>query len=119
MKTLEAILRGIDWFIEWSGQESKWLGLVLVFTISYDVVMRYLLNMPTKWSYELSYMVGGSMMVLAGAFVMLHDEHVRIDIIYNRLSLRKQLIIDQVNTFCSYHEQPLFVVLLPHGSHPY
>jgi len=94
MRTLEALLRGIDWFIDWSGQGFKWLGLVFVLTISYDVAMRYVFGMPTKWSYELSYMVGGSMMVLAGAFVMLHDEHVKIDIIYNRLSLRKQLIID-------------------------
>jgi TRAP-type mannitol/chloroaromatic compound transport system permease small subunit len=94
MKPIQTLSKGIERFVDWSGERFKWLGLVFVLTITYDVVMRYVLNMPTKWSYETSYMVGGSMMVLGGGYVMLHDGHVRIDVLYNRLSIGKQVILD-------------------------
>ena len=94
MNTLKAILNGIDWFIDKSGEVFKWFILVLVVSIAYDVLMRYVFNMPTIWSFEASYMIGGSMMVLGGGYLILHGGHVKIDLVYARLSHRQQLILD-------------------------
>lgn len=91
---LSVMLNKIDWFIDKSGEAFKWLVLVFVLSIVYEVAMRYIFNMPTIWSYELSYMLGGSMMALGGGYLILHGGHVKIDLIYSRLSLRSQLIID-------------------------
>ena len=96
MHILRVILDGIDWFLEKSAEVFKWLILGLIFCIAYDVLMRYVFNMPTIWSFEVSYMIGGSMMVLGGGYLILRDGHVKIDLIYSRLSRRQQLTLDTI-----------------------
>ncbi len=91
---IRAVVRGIDWFIERSGWAIRWLILAFVFTMAYEVIARYVFNAPTVWSYDISYMLGGGMIVLGGAYLILHDGHVRIDIFYGRLSTRKRLVLD-------------------------
>ena len=98
MHILKVILDGVDWFLDKSGEVFKWLILGLVFCIAYDVLMRYVFNMPTIWSFETSYMIGGSMMVLGGGYVILYDGHVKIDLLYSRLSPRQQSILDIILT---------------------
>jgi TRAP-type mannitol/chloroaromatic compound transport system permease small subunit len=60
------------------------------------VVMRYFFNSPTVWAYELSGWLLGPLWLLGGAYVLLHDEHVRLDILYKRFTPRKRAIIDLV-----------------------
>lgn len=72
----------------------KWIVLLLVITICYDVFARYLFNAPTVWSYTLSYMLGAIFSALGLAYVYSIGGNVRVDIIYTNLSLRKRQIID-------------------------
>jgi len=95
---LEAMVRGISKVSEFSGTVFSWLVLALIGTITYDVGARYLFSAPTAWSYDISYMIGGGFMVLGGAYTLLHRGHVRVDVIYNKLSLRGQSILDAILT---------------------
>jgi len=73
---------------------ARWLLPVLTAIIVYDVAARYVFNAPTEWAFHVSYMVGGSLYILATAYVMQIDRHVRVDLIKRKLSERTQLITE-------------------------
>lgn len=95
---MRTILEKIDLISEWVGRFVGWLVLVLILLITYEVGARYIFSAPTKWSYDLSYMIGGSLMVLGGAYALLHEAYVRVDVVYSRLQPKAKLIIDVILT---------------------
>jgi len=98
MKGLRRIYKGIDRFTEVTGKAVSYLILVLIFIMVFEVLARYLFNAPTNWAYDLSYMVGGTGMLLGAGYSMLHNVHVRVDIIYEKLAFRRRRIIDTIGT---------------------
>lgn len=110
MNVLRAILKRIDFLSEWSGKSISWLILALIFALTYDTFMRYLFRAPTVWSYDISYMLGGTVMLMGMAYATLHRTHIRVDILYMRLSRKTKLIIDLCFTAMFYF--PLFSILL-------
>jgi len=110
MNILRLVLKKIDFLSEWSGKLISWLIVALIFALTYDVMMRYLFIRPTVWSYDISYMLGGTAMLMGMAYVTFHRAHVRVDIIYMRLSQKVKLIIDLVFTMVFFF--PLFSILL-------
>jgi len=98
MQILLAVSHAIDWFIEHVGRIASVLTLFLIGTMSYEVVARYVFNAPTVWSYDSSYMIGGSMMILGASYTLLHKGHVRVDLLYERFPFKARQIIDLVFT---------------------
>jgi TRAP-type mannitol/chloroaromatic compound transport system permease small subunit len=68
------------------------LGIVM----TYEVLARFILNLPTFWAYELSYMFTGAHFALGIAMVTRRGEHIRIDFLYARMSDRTKAILDFV-----------------------
>ena len=66
------------------------MGLIVIV----DVTFRYLLNRPSMWAYETSMFIYGGYIVLAGAYTLLHNGHVNVDIVYGNLSPRVKAILD-------------------------
>lgn len=60
----------------------------------YEVVMRYIFNMPTIWVHEASFLLFGMQYLMTGAYAMLHGAHVRVDILYVKLPPRGRAGID-------------------------
>lgn len=89
-------IRTVDSISEWTGKTVSWFVLVLTLMLGYEIVMRYLFNSPTKWSFDMSYMVGGSYFILGEAYTLLKKRHVRIDIFYSKFSARKKAWVDIV-----------------------
>ncbi|TET26874.1 MAG: TRAP transporter small permease subunit [Dehalococcoidia bacterium] len=94
MKWLRLTLRRIDSFSDIFAKSICWLILVLMACTFYDVIMRYFFNSPTIWAYSLVGQLFGPLWLLTGAYLLTHDEHVRMDIFYRRFSPRKKAIID-------------------------
>lgn len=86
--------RSIDWVSNASGIFVAFWTVNAVVFYFYEVVMRYLFNMPTIWVHEASYLLFGMQYLLAGAFALLHGSHVRVDIIYVKLPLRARVGVD-------------------------
>lgn len=109
---MRRILSLIDGISEWSGRLISGFIFLLAFLLLYDVVMRFAFNAPTIWCHELALHVFGAYAVLAGPYALLHGEHVKIDIVYNRFSPRGRAVIDVIT-------YPLFFIfiglLLYHG----
>ena len=86
----------IDRFNAALGKAFGWYILILTFGVSYEVFVRYVLNNPTIWAYDLSYNMYGALFVMAGAYTLGRNAHVRGDVVYRLLSPRTQATIDLV-----------------------
>jgi TRAP-type mannitol/chloroaromatic compound transport system permease small subunit len=91
---VRSILGGVDALSTWSAKGIAWACFVMVLVIAYDVVLRYLFRAPTVWQYDVSYMLGGSIIILGAGYVHQQRKHVRVDILYNSFSPRTRLVID-------------------------
>jgi TRAP-type mannitol/chloroaromatic compound transport system permease small subunit len=98
MTALKKIYDAVGRVSKWSGRIVSLAVPVLIVTITFDVFMRYLFNAPTNWSYELSYMLGTALIALGLPYVHLNGSHIRVDIIYSRLSQRSRLLLDVILT---------------------
>lgn len=88
------MLETIDRISAWAGKGVSWLVPILILELVYDTAARYLFNAPTMWSYDISYMLYGTIFLVAAAYTLQLDKHVRIELFYDRLSTRGQAIID-------------------------
>ncbi len=87
------------------GKAASYLLLITVAACMIEVVLRYIFNSPTKWSYEVEAFSCGIIYLLVGAHVLLHRGHVSVDILYQRLSERKKILINIVVVF------PLIIIM--------
>jgi TRAP-type mannitol/chloroaromatic compound transport system permease small subunit len=94
MTFLKRVYDGVGRVSEWSGRIVSIAIPVLIVTVCYDVFMRYIFNAPTSWSYELSYMLGTAVISLGLPYVHYHASHIRVDLIYSRLSAMSRLVLD-------------------------
>jgi TRAP-type mannitol/chloroaromatic compound transport system permease small subunit len=91
---MRRILAVIDSISEWSGKIVSFLIIFIMTILLFEVLLRFIFNSPTIWAHELSLHFFGFYSVLAGAYVLLYNQHVKIDIIYLRFSERGRAIID-------------------------
>lgn len=89
-------LKYIDSISEWTGRAVAWITIPLMLVVMYEVVMRKIFNLPTDWGYDTCWMLFGLQFMMGGAYTLLHQGHVRIDIVYNVLSPKGKLIFDTV-----------------------
>ena len=92
------IVRLIDKMSEWTGALSAWLVIPLMVVVIYEVFCRRILNSPTRWGYDVLWMLYSAQFLLGGAFTLLRKGHIRIDIVYGVLSEKAKLIYDIINT---------------------
>ena len=64
------------------GKAFAWCILVLTAVYTYEVVVRYLLRNPTAYAFDMSYLMYGALFMMAGAYTLSRDGHVRGDVIY-------------------------------------
>jgi len=95
---MKSILRFIDSLNSWTGKIIRFLAIALVLIMTYEVFMRYVLNSPTMWAYETVIMIGAGMYALAWGYVHRENAHVRVDLIYARLSARGKALVDALCT---------------------
>jgi len=88
------LVRGIDRFTHRTGQLVSWLTVPMVFSLCYEVVSRKFLGHATVWSYDVTYMLYGSLFMLAAGFTLLRKEHIRTDFFYARWPVRTQALVD-------------------------
>jgi TRAP-type mannitol/chloroaromatic compound transport system permease small subunit len=106
---LERVFRVLDRASEWTGKASSYLMPALVVAICYDIVVRYVFNRPTHWAFEVTYMTYGAYSVLGVAYCQVLKTHVRMDLLYSRLSPRTQAIVECVCYLLLFF--PLMIVL--------
>lgn len=107
---LRELARGIDAFQDRVGRGVSWLMLGMVVVVFYDVLSRYLFNRSTVFVQELEWWLFGMVYLLAAGYTMLHNEHVRVDILYSKWSPRTQARVDLVLLFVMFFPACLLIV---------
>ncbi len=72
----------VDSFTAWVGKAFAWCILLLTFAVAYEVFVRYALRDPTSWAFDMSYMMYGTLFMMAGAYTLARDGHVRGDVLF-------------------------------------
>src|SRR5262245_15442178 len=94
MTGLLALARGIDRLNEFVGKWVSWLILLAVLVSAGNAVIRKAFNMSSNAWLELQWYLFGAAFLLAAAYTLKQNEHIRIDIIYGMFSRRTQHWID-------------------------
>ncbi len=68
-----------------TGRYVAYWSLIAPFIYSYEVVARYLFNSPTNWAHESMFLMFGMQYLIAGAYTLREDGHVRVDVLYTKL----------------------------------
>lgn len=88
------ILHFIDSLSAWTGRAFAWCIVVLTFSTCYEVFVRYALNDPTTWAFDMSVQMYGALFMMAGAYALSQDAHVRGDVIYRLMPNKMQAGMD-------------------------
>lgn len=96
---MNRVLFFIDKLSMWVGHAFAWCILVLTFAVSYEVFVRYVLRDPTAWAFDVSYIMYGALFMMAGAYTLSRDAHVRGDVIYRLWPPRVQAAVEFVLYF--------------------
>lgn len=86
--------RAIDGVNHWVGQFIAYWTVIAVFVYFYEVVARFLFNSPTNWAHESMFLMFGMQYLLCGAYALRTESHVRVDVLYVKMSPRGRAIAD-------------------------
>ena len=81
------------------GKAFSWCIVVLMLGTCYEVVMAYAFNAPTLWNFDFSMQMYGAIFMMAGAYTLSTEAHVRGDVIYRLFKPKTQAYLDFVLYF--------------------
>jgi TRAP-type mannitol/chloroaromatic compound transport system permease small subunit len=99
---MQSVLLGVDRLNAFIGKLFAWCIVILTLAISYEVFRRYVLHDPTTWAYDVSLMLYGALFMMAGAYTLSRNGHVRGDFIYRKWAPATQAKVDLVLYFLFY-----------------
>jgi TRAP-type mannitol/chloroaromatic compound transport system permease small subunit len=108
---LRELARRIDRAQDAFGRGLAWVMLVMVLVVFGDVVMRYTFNRSYVFTQELEWYLFAITYLMAGGYVTLWDEHIRVDILHSRRSPRAKAWFDFVLFFVFYFPSCLLVMI--------
>ena len=91
---MQSFLLAVDRFSTWIGKACAWSVVLLTVLISWEVFSRYVLNRPHAWVLDAQIMLYGLLFMMAGAYTLSKNGHVRGDVLYGFLRPRTQAIVD-------------------------
>jgi len=91
-----ALILAIESLSIWVGRTFGWCILILTLSVAYEVFVRYVLNAPTVWVFDMMVQMYGALFLMAGPYALAQDTHVRADVFTRFLSARWQARIDLV-----------------------
>jgi TRAP-type mannitol/chloroaromatic compound transport system permease small subunit len=92
--TVQRLLYTIDGISTWVGKAAAWLIILLMTVVCVEVFKRYIMNAPTAWIFDAENMMYGTLFMLAGAYTLAQNAHVRGDFLYSSMRPRTQAALD-------------------------
>ncbi|HUH60936.1 MAG TPA: TRAP transporter small permease subunit [Candidimonas sp.] len=91
---MQSILLTIDRVNTWIGQLFGWFVMALTLFVTYEVFSRYALGAPHSWAFDAMNMMYGALFMMAGAYTLSKNGHVRGDVLYGFFPPRLQAGLD-------------------------
>jgi TRAP-type mannitol/chloroaromatic compound transport system permease small subunit len=111
-------VRIIDKFTDTTGVWVAWLNVPLVLAVAYEVIARYFFHAPTIWSFDVTYMLYGTIFMLGAAYALHKGAHIRTDFFFEKWSVRTKGTIDSV-AYLVFFFPSIFTFLLVSWSEGY
>jgi len=96
---IEGLILNIDRLSKAVGHAFAWCIIILTFGTVYEVFVRYVLRDPTSWAFDMSYIMYGGLFLMAGAYALSRNAHVRGDILYRLWPTRVQATVELILYF--------------------
>jgi len=96
---IERLILNIDRLSKAVGHAFAWCIIILTFGTSYEVFVRYVLRDPTSWAFDMSYIMYGGLFLMAGAYALSRNAHVRGDVFYRLWPQRVQATVELILYF--------------------
>jgi len=80
----------------WIGRAFGWCIVILTLSVTYEVFVRYVLNAPTVWAFDMMVQMYGALFLMAGPYALAQDAHVRGDVLYRLFPFKVQARIDLI-----------------------
>jgi len=93
---MQKLMLFVDRVSTFVGKALAWLIVVLTLLISWEVFSRYVLSNPHAWAFDIMLMCYGTMFMMAGAYTLSKNGHVRGDVLYGFFPPRVQAGFDLV-----------------------
>ena len=93
---MDCFINIVDRITERISKILAWLMIALVMTLCFEVFMRYVLNSPTMWSFDLTYMTTSLFVSMGLSYTLQTKGHVSVDIVTNRLSKKSKAFLNIV-----------------------
>jgi len=93
---LQRLIYTIDQLSKTVGHAFSWCIIIVTFGTCYEVFVRYALNDPTSWAFDMSYLMYGAVFYMAGAYTLSRGGHVRADMFYRLWRERTQAAVELV-----------------------
>ncbi len=91
---MQKVLLFVDKISTWVGQAFSWIIVALTLHIAWEVFSRYVLDNPRAWAFDAMIMMYGTLFMMAGAYTLAKNGHVRGDVIYGFFTPRAQAALD-------------------------
>jgi len=91
---MQGLLLTIDRFSTFLGKVFAWSIVALTLQVTFEVTARYVFTRPTAWGYDASYMLYGLLFMMAGAYALARNGHVRGDFLYRQWPVKWQARLD-------------------------
>lgn len=91
---MQKLLLFVDKVSTWVGQAFSWFIVALTLHVSWEVFARYVLDHPRAWAFDAMIMMYGTLFMMAGAYTLAKNGHVRGDVIYGFFPPRAQAALD-------------------------
>jgi TRAP-type mannitol/chloroaromatic compound transport system permease small subunit len=96
VRQVNRLIYAIDQLSKTIGHAFAWCIVILTLGTCYEVFVRYALNDPTSWAFDLSYLMYGAVFYMAGAYTLSRGGHVRADMFYRKWPERNQAMVELV-----------------------
>jgi TRAP-type mannitol/chloroaromatic compound transport system permease small subunit len=93
---MNRLIYAIDQLSKTVGHAFAWCIVVLTLGTTYEVFVRYVMNDPTSWAFDFSYIMYGALFFMAGAYTLSRGGHVRADMFYRLWRPRTQATVELV-----------------------
>ena len=93
---MQKLLLLVDRVSTWVGQAFAWFIVSLTLLISWEVFSRYVVSNPHAWAFDAMIMMYGTLFMMAGAYTLAKNGHVRGDVLYGFFPPRLQASLDLV-----------------------
>ncbi len=95
---MQLFIRIVDKTNEWIGKAVSFLLIPMVLITAFEVIMRYIVECPTIWSWDLNIQIFAAIIMLGGGYTLLQKGHVVIDVLVMNMKPKKRAILDLITS---------------------